>query len=369
MNEVLNMLIMFLIIVVVISSMICLGDSIETYTAIISYGDGSSTQLLNSIQSLQQQQLSHTYNTRGTFTITVQVYDNNSGMGSNQLSVTVLDPIPVVTISPRTTIINEGSTFSGQFQFNSQLSSSYTIDINYGDGQSNSISRNNYVSTSSSTTTLPLQHIYNDVGTYTVEVIVTNSIGGFGSSTSTVTVNNVNPTIKFEIPPTLSTINEGSIWIGFYDISDGYAGSLEINNPHTITVSYGDLTSSQSITISNSGSVSGSTDDGISTVGGFNNNANTIRHRFASIGTYVVTLSVIDSDDGIGSTTISISVKNVQPIVTLIPTISTINQGNQWNGQFHFYDHAGTEMEVKTNQHFNNEIFDCSFHVMFCILL
>uniref|UniRef100_UPI00351C5BC0 beta strand repeat-containing protein n=1 Tax=Methanomethylovorans sp. TaxID=2758717 RepID=UPI00351C5BC0 len=119
----------------------------------------------------------HTWNDDWTGTVTLEVSDgelNNTSIAN----VTVTNADPVVDAGDDQTI-NEGdtATFSGSFT-DAGTADTHTIAWDFGDG--------------STADTLDTSHTYDDSGTYTVNLTVTDDDGGVGNDSLTVTVNTVN---------------------------------------------------------------------------------------------------------------------------------------------------------------------------------
>jgi parallel beta-helix repeat protein len=143
-----------------------------SWTATVNYGDGSGAQSL-SLNSDNTFALSHAYTASGTFTVTVNVTDNNSVVGSTTLSVQVLPAAPVVTLGADTSIPT-GGTFTQGGSFSDPYSSSWTATVDYGDGGGSQ------ALTLNSDHTFSLSHTYNTAGTYLVVVSVTANSGAVG---------------------------------------------------------------------------------------------------------------------------------------------------------------------------------------------
>jgi hypothetical protein len=75
----------------------------DTWTAVVNYGDRSGIQPL-ALNPNKTFNLSHTYRTAGTFTLTVTVTEKNGGVGNGVVLVTVMAPLTVQSV-----VINDGS--------------------------------------------------------------------------------------------------------------------------------------------------------------------------------------------------------------------------------------------------------------------
>ena len=148
----------------------------------------------------------------------------------------------------------------------------HTIEWNFGD------------SSTASGTLIP-SHVYKDDGVYTVTLTVTDSKGGVGSDTLTVTVKNATPVV--EAGPD-QTITEGET----VNLSGSFTdpGSADT---HTIQWDFGD--------------------------GATPSDTLSPRHVYEDDGVYTVTLTVTDNKGGVGSDTLTVTVSNVAPAASIGP--------------------------------------------------
>lgn len=113
-----------------------------------------------------------------------------------------------------------------------------------------------------------------------------------GSDTTTVTVENVGPSVV----GSGATIEEGATASVSATFTDPGAGDI-----HTATIDWGDGTPAQPVPVTQgpgSGSLNAS-------------------HVYGDNGTFTVTIKVTDDDGGVGSDTVSVDVKNVNPTFAL----------------------------------------------------
>ena len=176
------------------------------------------------------------------------------------------------------------------------------------------------------------QHTYADNGIYTVTVTVSDDDGGTTSDTLTVTVNNVAPTLT--VAPN-QTVDEGT-QLSITNIGQftdpGFNNPLnvggETTEQFTYSIDWGDGTpaDSGSPTINVAGS------PGVLTAGSFDG-----QHTYADNGIYTVTVTVSDDDGGTTSDTLTVTVNNVAPTLTVAPN-QTVDEGTQLSitniGQF-----------------------------------
>ncbi len=305
--------------------------TLDTHTATVNWGDGTSTEAATVTESPfgppgstsgQTGSISdtHVYATFGTYTVTVTVTDNGGLSSTQTFQIVVGNVGPTLNpISNETT--NEGSTVGlGAVTFSDPGTlDTHTATVNWGDGTSTetaTVSESPFGppgSTSGQTGSIADTHVYATFGTYTVTVTVTDNGGLSSTQTFQIVVGNVGPTLN---PISNETTNEGStVGLGTVTFSD--PGTLDT---HTATVNWGDGTSTEAATVTESpfgppGSTSGQTGSIADT------------HVYATFGTYTVTVTVTDNG-GLSSTqTFQIVVGNVGPTLNPISN-ETTNEGS-----------------------------------------
>ena len=140
---------------------------------------------------------------------------------------------------------------------------------------------------------------------------MTDDDTGTATDTTTVTVNNVAPTVNTPVVSP-SPSNEGQSVVASATFSD--PGTLDT---HTCTVDYGDGAGPQA------GTVSGTTCTGPSHTYVDDNPTGTASDP------YTVTIVVIDDDTGNGSNSVVHTVNNVAPVINSITTNGPVPQGQQ----------------------------------------
>src|SRR5205807_3989628 len=125
----------------------------------------------------------------GSRTVKGKILDKDGGFTEYSQAVTINNVPPSVT-APADQSSNEGASKSfdlGSFT-DPGADNPWTVDVSWGDGHSDSFSM-------SAPGTIPAHsHTYDDNGSYTVSVKVTDKDGGFDSKTFKVDVANVAPT-------------------------------------------------------------------------------------------------------------------------------------------------------------------------------
>lgn len=174
-------------------------ESISIYNW--SFGDGSTS---------NSQHPTHSYSDDGSYTITLNVTDNDGASNETNQSITILNTHPTAnfTFSP----INPTDLQTITFTNHSTDPDGYIQNCtwNFGD---------NTVDYSKNTTS----HKYADNGTYTVTLNVTDDDGVTHEISKNITVTNVGPTVDFTYEPDHPEVNE-TIW--FNHTSNDQDGSI-----------------------------------------------------------------------------------------------------------------------------------------------
>ena len=121
---------------------------LDTHTATVNWGDGSAIEVADHLRSrrFRGAGATHTYADDGVYTVTVTVTDDDGGVDTQQLQVTVGNVDPTLGVTPSPTTINEGGAVSFDAVFNDPgfdnplnpngpSLESFTYDVNWGDGR------------------------------------------------------------------------------------------------------------------------------------------------------------------------------------------------------------------------------------------
>jgi hypothetical protein len=278
----------------------------DTWTANVDYGDGTGTQPLT-ITGMTFA-LNHTYDSHGTFFVTVEVTDDDGASDSETFIVSVLNVSPQTGIDLALTVA-EGDLYSGSGSFVDPGANSWNATVNYGDGSGVS------ALALSAGKSFELGHVYADNASYTIVVCVIDDGGGYGCSSVILDVTNSSPEVEAGAN---QVIDEGDLLTldpsSFHD--QGTADS------HTATINWGDGSTTDAGVVTESpfgppGSIFG-TDGAISG-----------SHVYIDNGTYTATICVTDDDLAQACDNITVDVGNIAPTVDAGPDISIV-QGQEF---------------------------------------
>lgn len=276
---------------------------------------------------------SHVYADNGRYTVIVTVADDDRGSDTAAFQVEVENIAPTLTVTDNQPS-NEGAllkltdigVFTDPGFDNDQPADvadrtveSFTYTVDWGDGTPVDTGSATVdtpgawgATTATSTDTVGSfdgSHTYGDNGTYTVTVRVEDDDGGWDEQSFSVEVDNVRPTL--DGISDLTGIREGSfIELPPATFSDpgfdfGLAGTEE---NFTATIDWGDGTTEP---VSDITLVEMPGSEGAATTGTI-----AAEHAYADDGTYIVTVTVSDDDDGTHQQLFTVDVLNVVPEVT-----------------------------------------------------
>lgn len=244
------------------------------------FGDGES--MLTSAAS----RVAHTYTVAGTYTATLTVTDNTGGVGMTQANIVVAAPPPNVPPAARMSLSTRSGRAPLSVEFSAQGSAdsdgtivSYRWD--FGDGATAS--------------TASASHNYSVAGIYTVTLTVTDNDGAIGKAQDTITVAAAN-----KLPTAVVNLSPQS---GRSPLVVGFSAAGSTDSDGTI-VSYGWDFGDGGSAVTDTGS-----------------------HTFTAAGEYLVTLTVVDNDGGIGKAqgTVIVLAPNQAPtaVANLSPVTGT----------------------------------------------
>ncbi|HXW09689.1 MAG TPA: tandem-95 repeat protein [Steroidobacteraceae bacterium] len=328
----------------------------DTHTAVIAWGDGTTTifESLTETNGAGTIPATHVYADDGVYTVMVSVTDDDGATTSDTLVVTVDNVAPVVDAGPDRTadegalvslsplivigdnvVIGEDVPLPPTVRFtDSGTLDTHSATIDWGDGtaaETGLVSEVPFGPPGSEfgLTGLVLgSHVYADDGVYTVIVTVTDDNGGEHSDSFDITITNVAPVIR----PTAHAGREGEL-ISLKDVTFLDPGTLDT---HTGTVNWGDGTATEDLVIASApfgppGSLGGLT----GTLNG--------SHVYADDGEYIVTFVLHDDDGGIATETLTMIVDVVNdPPTVEAGTGTTIFEGDEFSLSGASFNDKGT---------------------------
>jgi len=249
----------------------------DTFTAMFSWDDGSSTEVSLAAGEFSAS-ATHMYAEEGIYQVMMTLVDDDGGEAVAEWEVMVGDVSPVEA-GPDCTI-DEGSMFlsAGFLADTDSLTFSAIVDY-YDETGAVPLQLN-------PGNTFDLRHIYGEDGVYTLLVTVFNDDMEYGSDTAHVTVTNVAPSLEsLSVSPTNPYL-PGDVFQFTALFSD--PGILDT---HIVTIAWGDGSSTQYTTEAGVTRVSGS-------------------HSYAKAGEYTIVVTVTDDDGGTDTASMSVVVKS-----------------------------------------------------------
>jgi PKD repeat protein len=279
--------------------------ALDTHTATVDYGESGGPENLT-LYSDYTFDLSHTYAQVGSYTVTVTVTDDDAGVNSDSLIVTVseINATPVVNAGSDATV-SEGGSYSGSATYSDlNAADTHTAVVDYGDGSP----LVDLGAVSGGTVAIPA-HVYADgPATSTLTVTVTDSQGADGSDSLVVTVENAAPVMEPMAP------------IAQVNVKDSVSVNARFSDPgsdtHTALIAWGDGSTTKVRAANLTGWVVTGT------------------HAYRQAGIYTVTVTVTDSDGASGEvvTTVTVidpteppPVVNTPPVMGPMTPIAPVN--------------------------------------------
>ncbi len=306
-----------------------LGD---THTATVNWGDGSPTENATVFAGVGSGALggTHVYADQGTYTVTIEVMDNNGGMDSDSFDVFV-DPVDPTATLGNSGPVFEGSsatvTFTNQFDPSSADTTAgfhYAYDINndgtfdVGDGTYGGSGTNTSQSISGSL-------LFEGPSDYTVKARIIDKDGQFTDYTTTIHVNNAAPTLTNITGDTINENQVATISAKIVDPSTNDVFTVHVDWLDGSTATIGSLGSANA-----SGTVGDTTYQWMAA-----NRKLQLSHQYLDDGptnaptdTYDVSLVVSDDEmDSTGPYVAPVTVKNVPPAL-VVATMQNVLEGN-----------------------------------------
>ncbi|MEK7989579.1 MAG: PKD domain-containing protein, partial [Thiotrichaceae bacterium] len=282
----------------------------ETHTVSWNFGDGSTSNTLNS---------NHTFMRAGTYNVTLTVTDNHGGVSVETIPITITNETPVVNAGADVeTRIGEIVTFNGQVtdpDFGNSPTHVWLVDGTI-------IDIDQIVSMTPNSASTTASHTFNTKGTYVVTYRVTDSYGETGTDSLTVTVRGAIPVVN-PITSTPNVAEDSTIAIDVGETVDFSATFTDLDNgTHTFEWQFGD-----------NSSTTGSAQLGT---------AVTTSHTFMQSSPaegFPVILTITDEEGNTAQQRVTVHVRgvNTDPCVASVPTIRSQNNGawinpNTWTG-------------------------------------
>ncbi|MFC1865001.1 PKD domain-containing protein, partial [Chloroflexota bacterium] len=241
----------------------------DIWTATVDYGDGTGVQPLE-LTPDKTFSLSHTYTDDSNYTVIVTVTDDDGGVTIGSTTITVNNVAPTITSVSNSGPINEGSSATVTVTATDPAGASDPLSYEFDFDNDGSYETGPQLGKSASSS-------FGDDGSYQVNVRVTDGDGGVTIGSTTVTVNNVAPTVGvITAPVDPAEVNtEINVSADFTD-----PGILDT---HTAVWDWGDETTT-------AGTVSETNGSGIATG----------THTYIGAGVYTVTLTITDKDGASG---------------------------------------------------------------------
>ena len=222
--------------------------------------------------------------------------------------------VPAITNLSISSPINENATatLNGTLS-DPDLQDAHTVVINWGPGEGTTT-----LNLPAGVSSFSASHQYLDDNpsgsssdSYPISVTVTDNHGATGSGSTSVTVNNVAPTV--------GTLNSGTIDEGGTFTLNGSFSDPGTQDSHTVLINWG---SDEGTTLLNLAA-------GVTNF--------TASHPYlddnpsgTAFDTYAVSVSVTDDDGGVGTGSASVTVNNVAPVVTSLTPAASINENDSF---------------------------------------
>jgi Mg-chelatase subunit ChlD len=323
--------------------------------------------------------VSHTYGDDGVYTITLTVEDDDGGIATYTMNITVRNVNPTIEeFGPFT--VNEGSQLPVSGTATDLGSDDLTFTWQWGDGTSTVINTHyndginpepdydpstNEVKSPLGTypfsVTDSVSHIYGDDGVYTITLTVEDDDDGSSSYETEVTVNNVAPAIALIIIP---SGDEGSALTFEAEVTDPGSDDLTFTwdfecGPTIENLYCNDGVNPELV-------YNPITNEVKSPLGTFPFNAyDVVTHTYGDDYNYALTLTVTDDDGGTTIYTTTISVNNIAPSIYEIVIPSSIDEGAPATFQASTIDKGSDDLTFTwefeygptiTNVHYNDGV-------------
>jgi hypothetical protein len=268
------------------------GANDAPWSVNVNWGDGTTDTTFATSSTGAIDANDHSYDDNGSYTVTETVTDKDGGADSTTFQVTVANVDPTFTLA-NAGPANEGSpvtiTTSGA---GDPSNADTTAGFHYSftcDGLAASLATSYADAAASDHSSCA----FADDGTYTVRARIFDKNDGSTTEITTVTVDNVSPTITAAADQTSDEGSSKAFDLGSF----GDPGSND--NPWAVDINWGDATSHATFNAAATGSLG------------------TRSHSYDDNGSYTVTVTVTDKDSGADTAIFHVTVANVDPSGTL----------------------------------------------------
>lgn len=246
----------------------------------------------------------------GTLAVRGEIRDKDGGRSTYTASVPVSNVAPTLIPGVGGTVAENG-TFALPSQFSDPgKNDSWTYTVDWGDG---SPATTGQITSWASFMSIPATHQYSTLGTFTVQVSVSDGTAPPATGSLTVSVVRPNGT---------PTANAG----GPYSVPEGGSVSFDWSatdpdgDPLTYTWDFGDGSAHET-----------------------GNAPAAVSHTYGQSGTYTATVTVNDGNGGTATSSATVTVTNTAPVVDPITDLTSV-EGVAWSTSVSFSD-PGTEDE------------------------